>query len=158
METPFIYGRLAVLDNYTNRQKERELLKNNFDGLINTVIISPRRWGKTSLVKSVSADLQKTRKDISICHVDIFNCKTEGQFLQNYANAVLKATFSVWEEFISATKKYLGQFIPNVTLSDAAHNFELSFGIDFKEKRSSLDEIIDLPQRIAEEKKKKIVV
>ena len=158
MEAPFIYGRLAESNNYTNRTKERELLKNNFNGLINTVIISPRRWGKTSLVKAVSDDLRKNQKDIIICHIDVFNCKTEEQFLQNYANAILKASHSVWEDFVIAAKKYLGQFVPTVSLSNASKTFELTFGIDFKENRLSLDEIIDLPQRIAEEKKKKVVV
>ena len=57
METPFIYGRLAKSDNFTNRHKERAMLINNFTGLINTIIISPRRWGKTSLVKLVSEEL-----------------------------------------------------------------------------------------------------
>lgn len=46
----FLYGRIAENENFTNRRNETEFLKKNFRGLINTVIISPRRWGKTSLV------------------------------------------------------------------------------------------------------------
>ena len=158
METPFIYGRLAKSDNFTDRKKERAMLINNFIGLINTVIISPRRWGKTSLVRSVSEELKTQQKDILVCHIDIFNCKTEEQFLKHYTNAVLYATHSVWEDFVAAAKKYLGRFVPNISFSDTAQSYELSFGIDFKEQKLSLDEIIDLPQRIAEDKKKKIVV
>ena len=36
--------------------------------------------------------------------------------------------------------------------------FELAFGIDFKDKQYSFDEILDLPQKIAEEKGKKFIV
>jgi len=158
METPFIYGRLAKSDNFTNREKERAMLINNFIGLINTIIISPRRWGKTSLVKLVSEELKVRQKDMLVCHVDIFNCKTEEQFLKNYTNAVLHATHSAWEDFVAGAKKYLGRFVPNISFSDVAQSYELSFGIDFKEHKLSLDEIIDLPQRIAEDKKKKVVV
>ena len=158
MDTPFIYGRLAKYENFTNRTSEKELLSNNFRGLINTVLISPRRWGKTSLIRMVADDIKKTNDDTIVCHVDIFNCKTEEQFFTNYANAVLLATHSVWEDFVAGAKRYLGRFVPTISFSDLAQSFELSFGIDFKNNRLSFDEILDLPQKIAEEKSKKIVV
>jgi Cdc6-like AAA superfamily ATPase len=158
METPFIYGRLARLENFTDRTAERRLLVNNFTGLINTTIISPRRWGKTSLVRAVSEELKNNDKDIIIVHVDIFNCKTEEQFLRNYANAVLHTTHSAWEDFVSAAKKYLGRFVPNISFSDAAQTYELSFGVDFKDNKLSPDEILDLPQTIAADKNRKVVV
>jgi AAA+ ATPase superfamily predicted ATPase len=157
MTTPFIYGRLAKSDNFTNRIKERALLANNFNGLINTIIISPRRWGKTSLVRSVSEEL-KNNKEIIICHIDIFNCKTEEQFLKNYTKTILQATHSAWDDFVLSTKKYLGRFVPNISFSDTAQTYELSFGVDFKDCKLSIDEILDLPQKIAEDKKTKIVV
>lgn len=80
MGTPFIYGRIADSSNFTNRKKEVELLKRNFSSLVNTIIISPRRWGKTSLVNRVAQRLAEEDKSILICQVDIFNCRTEEQF------------------------------------------------------------------------------
>lgn len=50
MEAPFVYGRIADDLNFTDREDEVALLTQNFKNLINTIIISPRRWGKTSLV------------------------------------------------------------------------------------------------------------
>ena len=52
MEAPFVYGRIADDLNFTDRKNEVALLTQNFKNLINTVIISPRRWGKTSLVNN----------------------------------------------------------------------------------------------------------
>lgn len=46
MEAPFVYGRIADDRNFTDRENEVALLMQNFKNLINTVIISPRRWGK----------------------------------------------------------------------------------------------------------------
>ena len=51
METPFIFGKIATEKNFTDREKETASLVQNFTSLINTIIISPRRWGKSSLVK-----------------------------------------------------------------------------------------------------------
>ena len=49
METPFIFGKIATEKNFTDREKETADLVQNFTSLINTIIISPRRWGKSSL-------------------------------------------------------------------------------------------------------------
>jgi len=159
MEAPFVYGKLAILDNYTNRNQEIKLLISNFRNLINTIIISPRRWGKSSLVHHVSEIVKNDRKSgIIICHIDVFNCRTEEQFYKTYANAILKATTPAWEEFVSGVKKYLSKFFPKVLFSDATQTYELSFGIELKDTQLSMDEILDLPQQIAVDKGKKIVV
>ena len=49
METPFVFGKIATDKNFTDRIEETELLVQNFTSLINTIIISPRRWAKARL-------------------------------------------------------------------------------------------------------------
>jgi len=159
MEAPFIYGKFANVGNFTNRQKEIQLLTSNFKNLINTMIISPRRWGKSTLVNHVSELIKsESNAGIIICRLDIFNCRTEEQFYKAYANAILKSTTTAWDEFVAGVKKYLGKFFPKISFSDAAQTYELSFGIELKETQLSLDEILDLPQQIATDTGKKIVV
>jgi len=159
MEIPFVIGKLAVRDNFTNRRKELQQLKNNFTGLINTMIISPRRWGKTSLVNHVAEIIENEKNEkMVICRIDIFNCRTQEQFYKAYANAILKSVTSAWEEFVAGVKKYLGKFVPKIIFSDSMQTYELSFGVELKETQLSLDEILDLPQQIAGDTGKKIVV
>lgn len=50
METPFVFGKIATEKNFTDRIEETATLVAHFLSLINTIIISPRRWGKSSLV------------------------------------------------------------------------------------------------------------
>jgi len=156
-KTPFIYGKIADNENFTNREKDSDYLNNNFSGLINTIIISPRRWGKTSLVNKV-VDSIVQNNDYIVCKIDIFNCRTQEQFYTAYANCILKASFSGWEEFVAGTKSYLSRMLPKISMTDAMQTFELSFGIDFKDNTLSFDEILDLPQTIAIDKKKKFIV
>lgn len=157
IQTPFVYGKIADQDNFTDRVEDSQYLINNFQGLINTIIISPRRWGKTSLVNKTTELLLQNR-DFIVCKVDIFNCRTEEQFYINYANSILKSSYTVWDELTAGTKKYLSKMLPKIAISDTVQSFELSFGIDFKDKTLSFDEILDLPQKIALEKGKKFVV
>ncbi|MEO6305217.1 MAG: ATP-binding protein, partial [Bacteroidia bacterium] len=49
--TPFVFGKIVSGLDFTNRQVETERLLQNFNSGINTILISPRRWGKSSLVK-----------------------------------------------------------------------------------------------------------
>lgn len=157
MDIPFVFGKVADGADFTDRIPDTDRLVNNFRGLVNTVIISPRRWGKTSLVNH-AMECMKDEKEYILCKVDIFNCRTEAQFYQTYVNAILSASYSKMDEFIAAAKKYVGTFGPKLSLSDSSMKYELALGIDFKDKQYSYDEILDLPQKIAEEKNRKFVV
>jgi len=158
MSTPFIYGRIAENNNFTNREKETEQLIQNFKNLTNTIIVSPRRWGKTSLVRKTSEIISKKEPHIIVCHVDIFNCRTQEQFYNAYSNAILKASLTTWKKAIDGAKKYLGRFSPNISFSDDSQTYEISFGVNFKDKTFSYDEILNLPQKIAEDLKNQVVV
>ena len=85
-------------------------------------------------------------------------CRTEEQFYKTYINAILKASTTKFEEFTAVIKKYLGSFGPKITLSDDSQSYEVGLGIEFKDKDYSQDEILDLPQHIATERKKKFII
>ena len=51
MEKAFVYGMSVEGKNFTDRTKETERLTLDFENGINVVLISPRRMGKTSLVR-----------------------------------------------------------------------------------------------------------
>lgn len=157
MDIPFVFGKIADGEDFTDRTTDTAKLTDNFLGLVNTIIISPRRWGKTSLVNH-ALEQMGNNEEYLVCKVDIFNCRTEAQFYQTYVNAILKASYSKMEEFINAAKKYVGAFAPKLTLSDSSMQYELSLGIDFKDQEYSCDEILDLPQKIALDKGKKFIV
>lgn len=158
METPFVFGKIASHQDFTDRVVETQHLLDNFRGLVNTILISPRRWGKSSLVaKASEIYAQESDKNI-VVHIDLFNCRTVDKFYETFAKELISATNTAFEEFVSSSLKYLSRFAPNFQASDPAGSFELSFGIDIRDKKMSFDEILDLPQTIAREKGKHIIV
>jgi hypothetical protein len=50
MNSPFKFGNLVNDIYFINRKIEISRLQNNFQSGNNTILISPRRWGKSSLV------------------------------------------------------------------------------------------------------------
>ena len=50
----FKFGKAVQGTNFTNRESEINVLQSNFENLISTMIVSSRRWGKSSLVKKAA--------------------------------------------------------------------------------------------------------
>ena len=59
IENPFVFGKAAEGTYFTDRTEDAKRLNANLTHGINTILISPRRWGKTSLVKKVIAEIDK---------------------------------------------------------------------------------------------------
>ncbi len=148
MNTPFVYGKLPEEIDFTNRAKEIARLKNNFNSLVNTIIISPRRWGKTSLVRQVSRLAVKENKNLKIVHLDIFNIRSEYEFYLLLANEVLKAASSGWDEMVKNTRHFLKQLIPQISFSSDMQS-KVSFSIGWEELQKHPDDILNLAENIA---------
>ena len=88
METPFVFGKIATDQNFTDRRVETERLLQNFRSLTNTIIISPRRWGKSSLVTHAAKQLLASEGDVKLCMIDLFNVREEEEFYTLLAKKV----------------------------------------------------------------------
>jgi AAA+ ATPase superfamily predicted ATPase len=157
MNTPFVYGKLPEEIDFTNRAKEIARLKNNFNSLVNTIIISPRRWGKTSLVKQASRLAVKESKNLKIVHLDIFNIRSEYEFYLLLANEVLKAASSGWNEMVKNTRHFLKQLIPQISFSPDMQS-KVSFSIGWEELQKHPDDILNLAENIALKKDLNIII
>ena len=157
METPFIFGKIAKNENFTDREKETDRLVTNFDSLINTIIISPRRWGKSSLVEKAASIACANKNSLRICRIDLFSVRNEEQFYELLALAVLKSASSKWQESVDAAKRFLVRLVPKIVLNaDISNEFSLNF--DWKELRNDPREVLDLAEKVASEKGFRMVV
>ena len=154
---PFIFGKSSDTLNFTDREEETSRLEMNFKSLINTTIISPRRWGKTSLVENVVGKIRNEEKKIKVCMLDIFNVRSEAEFYEHFAKGVLKGTSSKWEEMADNAKKFLSHLLPRITFSPDSQA-EISFGVGWDNLQNNQDEILNLPETIAKSKNISVVV
>ena len=157
METPFVFGKIATDKNFTDREQETSCLVTNFKSLINTIIISPRRWGKSSLVNKAAQLATADDSQLRICHIDLFNVRSEEHFYSLLAQKIIVATSSKWEEAIENAKTFFSQLIPKITIGTDPTN-EISIDFDWEEVKRNPDEVLNLAEKIAKEKKLKIVV
>ncbi len=157
METPFIFGKIATEKNFTDREKETADLVLNFTSLVNTIIISPRRWGKSSLVNKAAKLAEAQDSKLRICHIDLFNVRNEEHFYSLLAQTLIAATSTKWEEMIESAKNFLSRFVPKISLGPDPAN-EISIDFDWEEVKRNPDEVLDLAEKLAGEKGLKIVI
>lgn len=153
---PFVFGKIALDNNFTDREKETALLSSNFRSLVNTMILSPRRWGKSSLVNKVREAL-KNDTDVKIVTLDLFTIRSEEDFYVSLASAVLKSTSNRFEDAMEFSKAFLSRLIPKITFSPDNQN-EFSFGIDLPEIKKDPSDILNLAESIATRKNIKIII
>ena len=142
-------------ENFTDRELESKRLKLNFENGVNSILISPRRMGKTSLVKKVKSMIDDP--NIKVVYMDIYKCRNEYDFYEKYASAIIQATSSKVEKMVESAKEFLMSVSPKIVYSPEPNtDFSLSLGLNFR--ANTPEDILDLPERIAKKRGFQIVV
>lgn len=155
--SPFQFGTLATEDNFIDRVEDRKLLKQLLSSHINVMLISPRRWGKSSLVKKAMSELIVEDKNVRVCYIDAFSIGSEAEFYRTFASQVIACASSKMERWIEDAKKFLMGVVPQVVLNDQVTDFA-AFDLKFVPQEKDKMTILQLPEMLAKEKGIRIVV
>lgn len=155
MKKPFVYGKSVDADNFTDRQKETKRLLANFCYGMNTIIISPRRMGKTSLVRKVQKSVQDPK--VKVIYMDVYDCRSEYDFLNRFASVIIKETAGTIDKVLDTLREFLSRVTPRISYSpEPLNDFQLTLGITPRD--FSPEEILNLPEVIAQKRNINIVV
>ena len=155
MGKAFVYGMSVGGDNFTDRIEETKRIKLDFENGINVILISPRRMGKTSLIKKVISEMDSP--EIKVVYMDIYDCRSEYDFYNRFAETIMKSTGNQLEQVMENIKRFLVRVSPKLSFSPEPNSeFSVSLGITPKEYFP--EEILELPERIAKEQGVRIVV
>lgn len=155
MGKAFVYGMSVGGDNFTDRIEETKRIKLDFENGINVILISPRRMGKTSLIKKVISEMDSP--EIKVVYMDIYDCRSEYDFYNRFAETMMKSTGKQLEQVMENIKRFLVRVSPKLSFSPES-NSEFSVSLGITPKDYSPKEILDLPERIAKEQGIRIVV
>lgn len=155
MGKAFVYGMSVGGDNFTDRIEETKRIKLDFENGINVILISPRRMGKTSLIKKVISEMDSP--EIKVVYMDIYDCRSEYDFYNRFAETMMKSTGNQLEQVMENIKRFLVRVSPKLSFSPEP-NSEFSVSLGITPRDYSPEEILDLPERIAKEQGIKIVV
>jgi hypothetical protein len=155
--SPFLFGRTVSDLGFTNREQDLDKLYKNLTQGINTMLISPRRWGKSSLVEKLILELKTKNPEIKVVNIDLFSVSSEEEFLEMFAREVIKASSTIWQEWIQSAKDFFKQLTPVLTVGiDPINDFSLGF--DWNQLKKHRSEILDLPEKLANDKKCRFII
>ncbi len=153
-QIPFKFGEIVTGQHFTNREDEIAKLHSNFISLQNTTIISPRRYGKSSLVKEAAERFVKKEKGFVFCFFDLTYIYSEEELYSRFATTILKASSNKVEEFLQLARNMIKG--SRVTINTGTGEPALEFGVNYIHE--NIETILNLPQTIARRKKKKVII
>ena len=151
---PFNYISIAEGDNFYDRVEETKRVVNTLEGGNNIVLFAPRRYGKTSLVFRVMQQLEQ--HGISCVYLDLMPVYSLESFAELYLQALYSKQTSMerFMQMVSALK--------NIRPKMSFDSFRKTvFGIEFavpKVTTATIAQILELPEQMAKEGKRIVVV
>ena len=155
MDRAFVYGMSVEGENFTDRVKETKRLKLDFENGINVILVSPRRMGKSSIVKRVKSEM--TNPGLKIVLMDIYDCRSEYDFYNRFASAIIKGTSTKTEQILETIKRFLVRLTPKISFSPEPMS-EVSLSLGITPQNYQPEEILQLPEMIAQEQGVHLVV
>jgi hypothetical protein len=124
-ENPFVFGEIIDDANFVNRTDElNQLVRDLGDGQ-KVFLLSPRRFGKSSLVALALLKLKK--RHIHTVNLTVSSYSSYTQFLEKFAEKVLRAA-GPWERVKDWATRFARQVKPDVNINMSTGEITLSLG------------------------------
>ena len=160
MQNPFVYGEVVPVEAFVDRETELERLVEDLSAGQKVFLISPRRYGKSSLVRQALTAV--TRRGALTVEVTVSSYSSYLSFLEGYTRA-LAGVETRWER----ARTWLGTVITS-TRPEVRYEPGVSgsgrLAVAFPNVQSARDvnrlanEVFALPGQLAAERKRTVVV
>lgn len=146
---PFKFGSIVEGEYFTNRSQEIKELISDIESGQNVVLISQRRYGKSSMVNKAINTM-----NIKSIRLDLELISDEVDFANTYVKKALSlSTFEKLKNYLRLLK-----IQPSIEYKPLTGDMNVSFGAGVNDKTMVITESLELPEIIAQEQKKRIVV
>ena len=148
MKNPFKFGTIVDEPYFINRKKEIDRVVSILSGANHLVVISPRRFGKSSLIFKAVRRLERP-----VIYIDLQLMTSPSDM----AAQVLKRIYRIYPA--QKIRQHIKRFriVPSLSLNPVSGNIEVSFmpGTDFL---PVLEDVLNLAEKISTEARKIILI
>lgn len=161
MDNPFRYGDIARGDRFVGRENELASLQMDMRSGQNVVIISPRRYGKTSLV--IEAMDRVREQGVLTAYVDMFRTPTSSILADHLASAIYRGLLAPLEKVRERALELFHRLPirPTVVLGpDGQPSMEFSTwtGESGQSAERTLERLLEMPGEIAKDRNRRMVL
>jgi hypothetical protein len=160
MENPFVYGEVVPVTAFVDRLSELDRLVGDLAAGQKVFLISPRRYGKSSLIRRAFVAME--RSGALAVNVTVSSFSSYVAFLEGYARALVSAE-TKWDR----ARAWLRDVIRSARAEVRYSPEESPLGaitVSFPNVRTERDvsrlaqDVFALPARLAEDRRRKVVV
>lgn len=146
---PFKFGTVVKNEFFTDRIQELEIVKQMMDSENHLVLISPRRFGKSSLVEKALDEIG--RPSITI---DLMKVTSTGDF----AAQILKGVFRLYK--MEKVKHFMTHFriAPSISYNPLTEGWDVSFLPTMDKSTAALEDALALLEKVSTPEARLIVV
>ena len=157
MQNPFRFGSVVTGEDFADRRRELAELGRELAGGQHVFLLSPRRYGKTSLILTLLGRLRA--QGLLTAYVDVFRATTAAQLLELTAQTVLRGVESKPERVLRLAMDLLGKLRPQVgTDSRGKPTLSLEIGNSPRSILAVQEEVLALPEELAKKRKSRLVL
>src|SRR3954462_6516238 len=160
MQNPFVYGEVVSAGMFVNRVVELDRLVGDLSAGQKVFLISPRRYGKSSLIRQALAAL--SRRGALTVDVTVSSFSSYVAFLEGYARALVAAE-TKWDRARTWLKEAIRSARTEIRYTPGESALG-SLTVSFPAVKSDRDvsrlaqDVFALPGRLADVRKRKVVV
>jgi uncharacterized protein len=160
MDNPFVYGEVVPGEAFVDREDELDRLVADLGGGQKVFLISPRRYGKSSLIRQTLDSLR--RRGMLAVELTVSSYSSYLAFLEGYARAIASVE-SKWERARTWLTEAIASTRPEVRYEPKDTGLG-RFSVAFPQVTTARDinrlanEIFALPGRLAADRKRAVVV
>jgi uncharacterized protein len=158
-DNPFHYGRIATAEFFTDRLAETRSLVSDAAGGQNVVIISPRRFGKTSLGLRAREQLHKQK--VLVAYADLFRATTKQRLIDELGTALYRGLSGPLERARARATEIFHSLPlqPKLTVGqDGAPAVEFAPLALATDQDRAIEQLLLFPERLALERNRRAVV
>jgi uncharacterized protein len=156
---PFRFGDLALDEAFTDREQEIADLTADARNGQNVVLFAPRRFGKSSLIWRVAAEL--AREDVLVAQVDLMRTPSKERLAEALARTIHEDLASPLFRARERLRVFAGlRLTPTVTLDpvDGSVGFTFAAGAAPADVNATLERLLELPAQLASERDRRVVM
>ena len=136
MDSPFIFSKEIIGEQFIGRREELDWLSFNILNGYNTVLLAPPRYGKTSLIRQALLQAQKQAFNLKICHIDLFNIRNKTALYEALATEALRAVCETSNDWIDHARYFFPNAEPRVEVNNRINEVKLVFDAEKLNKNS----------------------
>lgn len=140
---PFITISYAGNDYFCDRENETTALISGLENGRNITLISPRRMGKTGLIKHIFAEIESKNKNIKCFYLDIFSTSCLADFVKIFGEAIIGNLDSNSTRAMNKVFSFFKSCRPKIIRNEITGSPEFTIDFSPSESNSTLKEIFE---------------